>query len=43
MQVVLTCWTDFAENVKALNRKDYIIKKQVTAVISLLKQGTSSP
>lgn len=33
MQLALSHWTDFAEDVKALNRKDYIIRKPVKAVI----------
>lgn len=33
MEEAITRWTDFAENVKALNRKGYIIKKPVKAVI----------
>lgn len=33
MEKPITHWTDFAENVKALNRKGYIIKKPVKAVI----------
>lgn len=38
MQVALTHWTDFEEDVKTLNIKDYIIKKAVKAVIFCWKR-----